>query len=259
MLRFAANLSLMFTEVPFLARFERAARAGFRAVEFQFPYEHALADLVACQRDNALECVLFNAPPGDPARAERGIAALPGREREFDHSVTRAIEYAVALNCPRLHVMAGRTSERASHAVYVQNLRRGAARAATFGITLLVEPINQSDIPDYLINRTADALAVIDEVAAPNVRLQFDLYHRQRVEGDLARAIQRYVPLAGHLQIAQAPDRGEPDVGEINYRYVFDCIEAAGYDGWIGCEYKPRGNTEEGLQWRKQLAVGITA
>lgn len=259
MLRFAANLSLMFTEVPFLARFERAARAGFRAVEFQFPYEHALADLVACQRDTGLECVLFNAPPGDPAYSERGIAALPGREREFDHGITRALEYATALNCPRLHVMAGLTSQGASHAVYVQNLRRAAARAATSGVTLLVEPINQSDIPGYLINRTADALAVIEEAAASNVRLQFDLYHRQRVEGDLAHAIQRYVPLAGHLQIAQAPDRGEPDVGEINYRYLFDCIEAAGYDGWIGCEYKPRGDTEEGLRWRARLGVGISA
>jgi hydroxypyruvate isomerase len=197
--------------------------------------------------------VLFNAPPDVAERGERGIAALPGRESEFANSIEQAFNYAQRLRCPRLHVMAGLQQHGASVVTYIDNLRRAAPQAAAVGVKLLVEPINPIDIPGYLINRTAQAIEVIEAVDASSVGLQFDLYHRQRVEGDLALAIERYVPIAEHLQIAQVPGRHEPDIGEIDYRYVFECIEKTGYSGWIGCEYKPRSSTLEGLGWRNHL------
>jgi 2-dehydrotetronate isomerase len=258
MLKFAANLSFLFTELPFLARFEAAARVGFRGVEYLFPYLHPPGELAACLADCGLQQVLFNAPPGDfTGRGERGIAGIPGREAEFAHSITGALRYADALGCRRIHVMAGLVQHGAERTTLVENLRRVIPLAAAQDVTLLLEPINPRDIPGYLINRTSDALSLIREIDAENVSLQFDLYHRQMAEGDLLVALDAFLPQAAHLQIAQPPDRGEPDVGEIDYRSVFDRLEAQAYSGWIGCEYKPRRGTVEGLGWIKRLGVSL--
>ena len=255
--KFAANLSMMFNELPFLDRFEAAATAGFKAVEFLFPYEYPAAELRSRIEGNGLGLVLFNLPPGDFAKDERGLAALPGREREFDAALGRALDYADALDCPRLHAMAGLIHHGASRPVYVSNLRRAARQAAGAGIEILIEPINTRDIPGYFINRLADARAVIYEVGEPNLALQFDLYHRQIVEGDVATAIREYTALTRHYQLASPPDRGEPDRGELNYPYLFELIDATGYDGWIGCEYRPRSGTVDGLKWAERCGVAF--
>jgi 2-dehydrotetronate isomerase len=255
--RFAANVSLMFTEVAFLDRFAAAASVGFRAVECQFPYDYSAAEIAVQLNAHDLQQILINAPPGDFAQGERGIAGLPGREAEFDASMVQALAYAKALACPRVHVMAGLVQHGANHATLVKNFQRAAPLAAEHGVSLLIEPINTRDISGYLVNRTEDALALIDEIAAPNVQLQLDLYHRQIMQGDLATALERYLPLAAHVQIAQPPDRGEPDDGEINYRYVFDHIDRLGYAGWVGCEYRPRAGTLAGLAWFANLSVEL--
>ncbi len=248
--RFAANLSLMFTEVPFLERFGAAAAAGFSAVEFQFPYAYSVEDIVKEVNAHHLQVVLFNAPPGDFAKAgERGIAALPGRERAFEQSFAQALIYARALHCPRIHVMAGLIHQGATREVFVRNLKNATILAALEKITVLVEPINTRDIPGYLINRTTEALAVMTLVAEANIKLQLDLYHRQIMEGDLTGAVDEFAAVAGHVQIAQPPDRGEPDHGEINFQHVLATLDATGYLGWVGCEYKPRRETSAGLGW----------
>ncbi len=249
--RFAANLSMLFTELPLLARFEAAARAGFAGVEMMFPYEASAQTLAAALTANRLDMVLFNAPPGDFAAGERGIAGIPGREAEFEQGLLQALEYAGHLDCPRIHVMAGLTHQGARRRTWVENLRRGAHVAAAAGVTLLVEPINQRDMPGYLVSHTREALALIALVDAPNVRLQLDLYHRQIMEGDLIAAIREYVEFIAHVQIAQPPDRGEPDRGEIAYPEVLAALDDAGYQGWVGCEYRPRTSTLEGLGWLK--------
>ncbi len=252
--RFAANLSLMFTEMPFLARFEAAARAGFTAVETLFPYAHPVAELATQLHVNGLEQVLFNGPPGDFVHAgERGLAAIPGRETEFFEGLMLALEYASALRCPKLHVMAGLTHQGANRVTFVHNMRRAARLAAPCNVQLLIEPINTRDIPGYLINRTAEALALIALIGEANVGLQFDIYHRQIMEGDLLAAIDEFGAYAAHVQIAQPPDRGEPDEGEIDYRRIFGALDAVGYTGWVGCEYKPRGDTVAGLSWLTTL------
>lgn len=251
--RLAANLTTMFGEVPFLDRFAAAAAAGFGGVEFLFPYDHpphAIAERLAA---TGLQLVLFNAPPGDWDGGERGLAALAGREDAFRRSLDAAIGYARALNVPRLHVMAGLESHGANRRTYVDNLRHVAARLADAGLTLLIEPINRRDMPGYLLHRWADAVAVQDEVGAPNLRLQADLYHLQIAAGDLTRTLQRDIDRIGHVQIAGVPDRHEPDAGEVHYPHLLRLLDDLGYDGWVGCEYRPRGRTEDGLGWRDML------
>lgn len=265
--RFAANLSLLYPERPFLERFEAAARDGFEGVEFLFPYDHAPGEIAERLRAHRLQQVLFNVPPGDFAAGERGLACLPGREAQFQAGVLQALQYAQALHCPRLHVMAGLVppgqTREALRATYVANLRWAARQAEPFGVQLLIEPINLRDIPGYFLNRQDHAHALLAEIGAPNVRVQMDLYHCQIVEGDVASKIRQYLPTGrvGHFQIAGVPERHEPDVGELNYPYLFRLIDelaaASGWDGWIGCEYRPaRGaaadGTSEGLGWLRR-------
>ncbi|HJV87466.1 MAG TPA: 2-oxo-tetronate isomerase [Noviherbaspirillum sp.] len=255
--QFAANLTMMFNEVPFLQRFQAAAQAGFKAVEFLFPYEHAPEEIAAQLKENHLENVLFNMPPGDWAKGERGIASLPGREAEFREGVATAIRYAKALGTPRLHAMAGllpQGADPAQHrATFIANLRYACAEAAKHDITVLIEPINTRDIPGYFLNTQADAHAIREEVGAPNLKVQMDFYHVQIVEGDIAMKVRRYLPHIGHIQIAGVPERNEPDTGEVNYGYLFRLLDELGYDGWLGCEYRPAKGTVEGLGWMKAL------
>lgn len=251
--RFAANLSMMYQEVAFLDRFAAAAADGFKAVEFLFPYAFAKQDVAKRLGDQGLENVLFNLPPGNWEAGERGMAAIPGREVEFAASIDTALEYAEALGCPRLHVMAGipqaGLDRAACRATYVANLRLAAARAAAAGRDVLIEPINTRDIPGYFLNRQDEAQAIRAEVGAANLKIQFDLYHCQIVEGDLATKLKRDIAHVGHMQIAGVPERHEPDLGEVNYPYLFEVIDRLGYAGWIGCEYRPRAGTTAGLGW----------
>lgn len=255
--RFAANLSFLFTEIDFLERFDAAARAGFKAVEFLFPYVCEAAEIRARLDANGLELALFNLPPGHWDKGERGYAGVPGREDDFAHAVDLALRYAEALGCRRLHAMAGLTTHGACRETYVENLRLAAAWAADEGVAILIEPINGRDMPGYLLARTDDARQVIADVGAPNLRLQLDLYHRHVIEGDVAGAIAEYGALVGHYQIASPPDRGEPDRGEVDYRAVFAAIDASGFGGFVGCEYKPRAGTVAGLGWAERLGVRL--
>ncbi len=252
--RFAANLSFLFTEVPFLDRFEAAAKAGFKAVESTNVYEAPANEIAARLKVNGLTMALLNTPAGNAEAGERGLAALPGRERDFDAAIASALRYAEATGCRRIHVLAGVVHHGARRATFVANLRRAAKTAA--GVDLLIEPINRRDIPGYFVNKTHEARSVIHEVGAVNVGLQFDLYHRQVEEGDVATAMAEFAPLIRHYQVASPPDRGEPDRGEMNYRWLFEQIDASGFDGWVGCEYRPRRGTVEGLAWTK--ACGVT-
>jgi hydroxypyruvate isomerase len=257
--RFAANLTMMYTEHDFLDRFAAAAKDGFKAVEFLFPYDFAAADIKARLDANGLTQALFNAPPGDWAAGERGIASLPGREEEFARSLDKALEYTAVLGNKTLHVMAGlikpEQSREEHRAVYLKNLERAASAARSAGIKVVIEPINTRDIPGFFLNRQDDAQAICAEVGSPNLQVQFDCYHCQIVEGDLAVKLKRDMKRAnagiGHIQIAGVPDRNEPDVGELNYPYLFDLIDSLGYDGWIGCEYRPKAATSDGLGWIK--------
>jgi hydroxypyruvate isomerase len=250
--RFAANLTMMYNEHPFIERFAAAARDGFKAVEFLFPYEFAASELKARLDAHGLAQVLFNAPPGDWAGGERGIAALPGREDEFKRGIDTALEYAAVLGSPKLHVMAGMIAhnDRARHRdVYLRNIAYAAQAARSAGITILIEPINTRDMPGYFLNTQDDAHGICRELDASNLRVQFDCYHCQIVEGDLATKLNRDIAGIGHIQVAGAPERHEPDVGELNYPYLFELIDALGYGGWIGCEYRPRAGTSAGLGW----------
>ncbi|KIF83953.1 2-oxo-tetronate isomerase [Noviherbaspirillum autotrophicum] len=255
--KFAANLTMMFNEVPFLQRFRAAAQAGFEAVEFLFPYDHAPEEIAAQLQANRLQNVLFNLPPGDWAAGERGLASLPGREQEFRAGVAKALTYAQALGTPRLHAMAGllpQGADAARHrATFIDNLRHACAEAARHGITVLIEPINPRDMPGYFLNTQADAHAIREEVGATNLKVQMDFYHVQIVEGDIAMKVRRYLPHIGHIQIAGVPERNEPDTGEVNYPYLFGLLDELGYDGWLGCEYRPAKGTVEGLGWLKKV------
>ncbi|WOB73497.1 2-oxo-tetronate isomerase [Achromobacter xylosoxidans] len=258
--RLAANLSMMYAEHPFLERFAAAARDGFQGVEFLFPYDHPAAEIRTRLQAHGLTQALFNAPPGDRAAGERGIAALPGREDEFRRGLDRALEYAAALGNRSLHVMAGRIpagQERAAHRqAYLRNLESAARAAASAGVTIVIEPINPRDMPGYFLTRQDEAQAIRAEVGADNLRVQFDCYHCQIVEGDLAVKLRRDMAGIGHIQIAGVPDRHEPDLGELNYPYLLALVDTLGYAGWIGCEYRPKGDTTAGLGWAKPYLAG---
>lgn len=251
--RFAANLSMMFNEVPFLERFAKAAACGFEGVEFLFPYAFDADDIAAELRRHGLSQALFNLPPGNWDAGERGLAALPGREAEFRESVDTALRYAEALDCPRLHAMAGLVPEGASRetlrGVYLENLRFAARRLAEHGRTLLIEPINTRDMPGYFLNHQAEGHAILAELNEPNVKVQMDFYHTQIMDGDIWKTYQRHRDGVGHIQIAGVPERHEPDSGEVNYPWLYERLDEDGYDGWLGCEYKPRGDTVAGLGW----------
>lgn len=255
--RLAANLTMLFTEVPFLDRFARAAAAGFEAVEFLFPYAHDAADIRSRLEANGLSLVLHNLPAGDWDGGERGIACLPGREDEFRDGVARALAYATALEVPRLNCLVGKTpagvEPAAVHASLVDNLRHAADQLAAAGKQLLVEAINPFDIPGFHVTTTTQALALIDEVGRSNVALQYDVYHAQRTEGELAGTLSRHLSRIAHVQVADNPGRHEPGTGEIDYRFLFAHLDRIGYGGWVGCEYKPATTTEAGLGWRSAL------
>jgi hydroxypyruvate isomerase len=256
--RFAANLSMMYVEHPFLERFAAAAADGFEAVEYLFPYEWPADTLAAKLKESGLRQVLFNGPPGDFANGERGIASLPGREDEFRSGLARALEYAAALACPRVHLMAGLVPaggrREAQRPTYLKNLEWAAKQAGDAGIDLLIEPINTRDIPGYFLNRQDEAHAVLAEIGSPRLKVQMDLYHCQIVEGDVAMKLRQYLPggRVGHLQIAGVPARHEPDAGEVNYPYLFEVIDSLDWDGWVGCEYRPAGATSAGLGWLRR-------
>ncbi|MBX9701885.1 MAG: hydroxypyruvate isomerase family protein [Acetobacteraceae bacterium] len=251
--RFAANLSMMFNEVPFLDRFARARAAGFEAVEFLFPYEFPASEIAARLRANGLSQVLFNGPPGDWERGERGIACLPGRGAEFREGIKRALEYGAALSCPRLHVMAGLAPAGVARdtltATYAVNLAWAAEECAKAGVKPIIEPINHRDIPGFFLNTTDQAAAIIEAAGPERLGMQFDLYHCQITEGDVVKRVEKHLALIAHMQVADTPGRHEPGTGEVNWPFVFDRIDALGFRGWIGCEYRPKGVTEEGLGW----------
>jgi hydroxypyruvate isomerase len=258
--KFAANLSFIFQEVGFLDRFAAAAACGFKGVEYLSPYDHRPEVIAEQLNRHGLEQALFNMPPGDWAAGERGIGALPGREQEFRDGVETALVYAKATKCRILHAMAGlwpQARDRAeAERVYIANLRLAADRLAGEGLTLVIEPINNRDIPCYFLNTTTQAMSIIDRVGRPNLKLQLDLYHVQIMEGDLAHRIRALAGHYPHVQIAGNPGRHEPDVGEINYRFLFDLLDELGYAGWIGCEYRPKGETKAGLAWAKRYGIG---
>jgi hydroxypyruvate isomerase len=262
--RFAANLSMLYNEHDFLNRFDAAARDGFEAVEYLFPYDFAAGELAARLRDNGLQQVLFNAPPGDWDAGERGIACLPGRELEFREHFLRALDYAEALQCPRIHVMAGLAPAGVApdtlRQTYVGNLAWAAEQAAASQREVLMEPINHRDMPGYWLNRQQQAHDVVASVGAANLKVQMDLYHCQVTEGDVAMQLRRWLPTGrvSHLQIAGVPMRHEPDLGELHYAYLFEVIDEVaaecGWQGWVGCEYRPAlgavaGATSRGLRW----------
>jgi len=255
--RFAANLTMMFTEVPFLDRFERAARSGFDAVEFLFPYGHRAEEIRGLLAGNRLELVLHNLPAGNWEAGDRGIACHPDRVAEFREGVSRAIAYAGVLGVKQLNCLAGKApagvGESGLRRTFVENLGHAAAALKAAGIRLLVEPINTFDIPGFYLNRTAQAVSILDEVGAANAFLQYDVYHAQRMEGELTATIQRHLPRIGHIQVADNPGRNEPGTGEINYPFLFAQLDLIGYAGWIGCEYRPATTTEAGLGWRERL------
>jgi hydroxypyruvate isomerase len=248
--KFAANLSWLYQELPFLDRFDAAARSGFKAVEFLFPYQFNAAEISSRLRETGLTAVLFNLPPGDFAKGDRGIAAIPDREKEFRSSVQLALEYASILELRRLHVMAGIThgiEQEKARATFLSNLEFALSQATD--LELLIEPINNRDFPGYYLTTIEEAAGILAALKHPRLRIQLDWYHAQIMGGDLARRTEKYFSNIGHFQLAGVPDRAEPDVGEIHYPYLFHLIDSLRYDGWIGCEYRPKGRTEDGLRW----------
>lgn len=251
--RFAANLTMMFNEVPFMRRFEQAAWQGFEGIEFLLPYAFKADDIAAELKRHDLKQVLFNLPAGDWEGGERGIAALPGREQEFRESVETAMHYARALACPRVHAMAGLAADgadrQAMHDTYLENIRFAARRLNEEGVVLLLEPINTRDMPGYFLNHQHEAHEIIEALGEPNVQVQMDFYHTQIMDGDIWKTFEEYREGVGHIQIAGVPERHEPDTGEINYPWLFEQLDQTGFEGWLGCEYKPRGETAAGLGW----------
>ena len=256
--KFAANLTMLFNEVPFLDRFERAARAGFDAVEFLFPYAFPAAEIKARLDTHGLKLVLHNLPAGDWDAGDRGIACDPARVAEFRAGVGRAVEYASALGVPQLNCLAGKApagvADAELRATFVANLAYAAAELDKAGLKLLIEPINTYDIPGFYLNRTAQALAILDEVGAANAFLQYDIYHAQRMEGEIAATLHKHLARIAHIQLADNPGRHEPGTGELNWAFLFAHLDRIGYAGWVGCEYKPATTTEAGLGWRQAFA-----
>jgi hydroxypyruvate isomerase len=252
--KFAANLSMLFTEVDFLDRFETAASHGFSAVEFLFPYDFPASIIKEKLHKHHLKQALFNAPAGNWQAGERGTACLPGREREFINGFNLALEYAEILGNQRIHVMAGIAPENASKVTidcYINNLRRAAIAAQDYGITVLIEPINNIDMPGYFLNYQEQAVDLIKQIDQPNVKLQFDVYHCQMMQGNVLAKFEKALPYIDHMQIAGVPGRHEPDIGELNYSFILSEIEKLGFQGFIGCEYLPQSSTCAGLGWLK--------
>jgi 2-dehydrotetronate isomerase len=250
--RFSANLGLLWPDRPLLQRIEAAARAGFGAIEMHFPYTVPASDVAAVARQNALTILGINTPPGNLERGDRGLGAVPGRERDFQAAIDESIDYCLASGASAIHVMAGNVAaadRQSARLVFADNLRIAAGKAAPHKIPLLLEPLNPRDNPGYFYSTLAEAVSLIEELALPNVKLQFDVYHVAISEGDVLTKLKRYMPFIGNVQIAAVPTRAEPDEGEIAYPAVFTALDALGYAGWVGCEYRPRGATDDGLRW----------
>jgi hydroxypyruvate isomerase len=256
--KFAANLTMLFNEVPFMERFEKAAAAKFKAVEFLFPYAFPAADIKAKLDQNKLTLVLHNLPAGNWEAGERGIACLPERIEEFRKGVANAVEYATLLGVTQVNCLAGKIPEGVARAAlrttFIDNLKYAAAELKKANIKLLIEPINTFDIPGFFLSGTQQAIDIITEVGSDNLFLQYDIYHAQRMEGELTNSIQKHLAKIAHIQLADNPGRNEPGTGEINYAYIFAMLDRIGYPGWVGCEYKPATTTEAGLGWFKPFA-----
>ncbi|NQU56057.1 MAG: TIM barrel protein [Rhodospirillales bacterium] len=249
--KLAANLSWLFTEVDFLERFNAASEAGFKGVECLFPYEFNALDVSSRLRDYNLQAVLINAPPGDWSAGERGLGCLAGRQSEFRDSVALAIDYATAIKCPNIHIMAGIAGVEARN-LFIENLHFAAEACAAAGLRGLIEPINDMDMPGYFLTRPDQAMEILDAVASPDLGLQLDIFHAARMGFDPGQVIGTYVNAISHIQIAGIPERQEPDAGDVDFKVLFDKIDAVGYDGWVGCEYRPRTTTVAGLRWAAQ-------
>jgi hydroxypyruvate isomerase len=250
--RFNANLSWLFQEKPFSDRFAAAANAGFKGIEILFPYDQPASEIRSALQANGQELVLINAPPGNFGAGERGLAALPGREKDFRQNFGEALDYAATLDCKRIHVMSGITGESIpaqAHRTFLRNLEYALEKIENSDLSILIEPINTRDIPGYYLSTVEQADGVLQKLSHPALKIQFDWYHAQIMGGDLARRTKHYFSKIGHFQLAGVPDRAEPDRGEVNYPYLFNLIDSLQYDGWIGCEYRPKGRTEEGLEW----------
>jgi hydroxypyruvate isomerase len=256
--KFAANLAYLFTERPFMERFAAAAAAGFEAVELQFPYDHAPSEVKAELARHHLTMLGINTSPGRREKGEFGLAALPGREADFAALFRQALDYVVAIGGCQIHCLAGKVAPQtrpAAETIFLRNLASAADLAARANVTLLIEPINPRDRPDYFLTRAEHAADLIARLERPNVRIQFDFYHAQIVGGDLIRRFEKHLPAIGHVQIAAVPSRHEPDEGEVNYPAIFAALDRLGYLGWISCEYNPRGETEAGLAWAQPFGL----
>ena len=271
--KFAANLHYLFTEVPFLDRFEAAANAGFRAVEFQVPYDYPKGELAARLKGNGLKMVLSDAPMGNWDAGDRGLTAVPGREAEFRDSLAKVADYGAALQCDTVHSMAGVVGPgqdyQVAERVYIENLRFAAGYLESQGMAVVIEPINKKmgivksgpaytthGMHGYFLNHTEHARRILEQVAHPNLFLHLDLYHMQMLEGHLAETLEANIGVTRHIQIAGVPGRHEPTVGEINYSYLFDLLDSLAYNGWVGCEYRPIGDTQTGLAWGRKYGIG---
>src|SRR5258707_6449595 len=259
--KLAANLSGIDQEVQFMQRFDAAAARGFKAVEILFPYEAPAADIAAELKKHKLTQALFNLPPGDWSKGERGLAALPGRESEFSAALDKALDYAKALECRTLHVMSGMIAPgadvKAMHRTFVSNLKKACDRTAGSGLTLVMEPINHRDIPGYFTNTTDQVKQIIDEVGAPHLRLQLDLYHMQVTEGDLAKRTDRLFPITAHVQSAGNPDTNKPEICKAHHPYILELLDRLGYQGYVGLEYKPKTTTAAGLGWAAKYGIKV--
>lgn len=261
--QFSANISTLFTDRPLVQRFQAAADQGFKAVEMQFPYEIPAEELAAAADAAGVKVVLINAPAGDWSAGERGFFAIPGREGEVEPAMNLALAYARALDCPRIHVLAGIVGEavdpETAAGTYLGNLEHALVMVEAEGRTLMIEPINLRDVPDYFLTYLDEGLGIIESIGRDNLRLQMDFYHSQIMDGDLIRSLETALPVIGHMQIAGVPTRQEPDLGEINYPAIFEVIDRSAYEGWVGCEYFPAGKTEDGLGWAAPYGIGPKA